>query len=105
MSKLFPIAYPLFLYDAERVREAGIELTQVIPWEMISLHEQQVRANHRQRPEQLAERGGLTACEALAVLEDRKGRWIPLEQAYERLNQLVRAHRATDDAITPGSGQ
>jgi hypothetical protein len=42
-----------------------------IPWELISPHEAQALRNHcGQSLQQLAERGGLSACEAVAVLED-----------------------------------
>jgi len=41
-----------------------------IPWEAISSHEQQARANHGQSLETLAQRGGLSPYELLAVLRD-----------------------------------
>ena len=41
-----------------------------IPWEAISPHEQQARANHGQSLEMLAQRGGLSPYELLAVLRD-----------------------------------
>lgn len=42
-----------------------------IPWELLAPHEQQARRNHQQTLEELAMRGGLSATEALAVIEDR----------------------------------
>lgn len=53
-------------------RKLGIPYICVcIPWEMIQPHYAQAEKNHYQTLERLHERGGLSACEALAVLEDR----------------------------------
>lgn len=62
-----------------------------IPWEMIAPHEKQAMANHcGQSLERLAQRGGLGACEALAVLEDRN--WAPMDddEAYGRIEALAK---------------
>jgi len=48
-----------------------------IPWSVIAPHEAQALKNHDQSPERLAERGGLSVCEAVAVLEDRH--WTRLD--------------------------
>lgn len=61
-----------------------------IPWCVIEPHDRQARKNHSQTLERLAERGGLSACEALAILEGRA--WEPIKpqaQAVEQLRQLV----------------
>lgn len=51
-----------------------------LPWEMIAPYEAQARANHGgQSLERLAERGGLSPCEALAVLTCRP--WTALSAA------------------------
>jgi hypothetical protein len=42
-----------------------------IPWEAISAHEHQARANHGQSLDALAQRGGLSPYELLAVLFDQ----------------------------------
>lgn len=42
-----------------------------IPWAIIESHEQQAQENHGQTLRRLAERGGLCASEAVAILEDR----------------------------------
>lgn len=42
-----------------------------IPFAMIEPHEKQPKKNQWQSLNQLAERGGLSSCEALAILEDR----------------------------------
>ncbi|MCD2164331.1 hypothetical protein [Comamonas koreensis] len=44
-----------------------------LPWSMIAPHEKQAQANHGgQTLERLAERGGLSFCEAAAIMEDRR---------------------------------
>lgn len=52
--------------------------TETIPWVIIGWHEDQAQKNHYQRLERLAERGGLSWSEALAVLEDRP--WIRMDE-------------------------
>lgn len=42
-----------------------------IPWAVIAPHEPQAQRNHGQTLERLSERGGLSPCEAIAVLTDR----------------------------------
>ena len=42
-----------------------------IPWDIIAGHEEQAYHNHGQSLELLASRGGLSPCEAVAILEDR----------------------------------
>lgn len=62
-----------------------------IPWAMIAPHEAQAQRNHDQTLQRLYERGGLCACEACAVLEDRAWRAFADHQlAEERLTQLLR---------------
>ncbi len=39
-----------------------------IPWSLIAPHEGQALANHQQTLDRLAERGGLSACEALLAI-------------------------------------
>jgi hypothetical protein len=57
-------------------REFGTPYVCVaIPWEMIAPHEAQAQKNHQQTLERLNERGGLSAEEALYVLQDRDLSW------------------------------
>lgn len=60
-----------------------------IPWEMIAPHEKQAEANHEQTLNRLAERGGLSAAEVLAVLSDKKFTLIPFAEANNRLCAAV----------------
>lgn len=64
-----------------------------LPWAMIEPHAGQAMRNHWQTLERLAERGGLSACEALAVLEDREWRPIPEASAHSQLAVKVLAAR------------
>lgn len=52
-----------------------------VPWAVICAHEKQAQANHGQTLRGLANRGGLSWCEMLAVLEDRKWRKMDADHA------------------------
>lgn len=59
----------------------------LLPWPLIAKHEAQAQTNHYQSLRQLAGRGGLSWCEALAVLEDR--RWRKVDDARTQVEALV----------------
>jgi len=63
--------------------------SRAIPWALILPHEKQAIRNHGQDLSRLADRGGLDAAEAVAVLEDREFRPMARETAENRLNELV----------------
>lgn len=65
--------------------------TPRIPWEMVEPHARQAEINHYQTLERLAERGGLSPSELMAVLEDR--RWSPMPDASEKLDAAIEAWR------------
>ena len=48
----------------------GAKQPEWIPWELLEPHEEQAIKNHDQTLEQLAARGGLDPCEAVAIIED-----------------------------------
>jgi hypothetical protein len=74
----------------KQLRAAGVLFAVVnVPWPMIEPHALQARHNHSQTLERLAERGGLSACEALAVIEDRPYSTIPEPAAHIRLLDLI----------------
>jgi len=54
-----------------RQRSVWAGVPDSIPWNAVSAHEHQVRANHGQSLEILAQRGGLSPYELLAVLMDQ----------------------------------
>lgn len=62
---------------------------KIVPWEFIAPHAKQALVNHQQTLEQLAERGGCTPCEIVAIVEERK--WTPMlrKEAVFRLEKLL----------------
>jgi len=62
-----------------------------IPWAVIEPHELQAQRNHTQTLERLAQRGGLSCTEALAVLENRNWKPMQFEEARRQLYALVEA--------------
>jgi hypothetical protein len=60
-----------------------------IPWGLIAPHEAQARENHSQSLTGLNGRGGLSACEAVAIIEDRRWEKMSLAEATARLKELV----------------
>jgi len=69
-----------------------------IPWAVIEGHERQAQENHgRQSLAHLASRGGLSPCEAVAVLEDRRWQRMTEADALAQLTALVAAHESDND--------
>lgn len=62
-----------------------------IPWKILEPHEDQAYKNHCQSLHRLAERGGLSPCEAIAVIEDRS--WRPVKNAWVNLAYYVLKYR------------
>jgi hypothetical protein len=60
-----------------------------LPWSIIAPHEKQALENHGQTLARLRERGGLSPCEAVAILEDRRWRRMDTAQAFTRLAELL----------------
>jgi hypothetical protein len=61
-----------------------------VPWVVIAPHERQAQRNHGQSIQRLADRGGLSPCELLAVLEDRQLGWEgPNDEAAKPLVQAI----------------
>lgn len=85
------------------------DLLKSIPWEVITPHELQALRNHRMGLVKLAERGGLTPCEALAVIEGREWERMAFTDARRRLLDYVRGAAddktvaALDAATTPAA--
>jgi rubrerythrin len=71
-----------------------------IPWALIAPHEARARTNHDQTLERLAERGGLSACEAIAVLDERRWRTMssPDAELSERVSIFENAARTEEIA-------
>lgn len=64
-----------------------------IPWSAIARHDEQAKKNHYQTLERLAERGGLSWDEALAVLEDRPWKSMRKSEAQSRVLELVKRNQ------------
>lgn len=72
-----------------------------VPWAMVQPHERQARRNHGdQSLARLAERGGLSPCELLAVLEDRPWRAMDAQGACDSLAALVKRWRGWPNDAT-----
>jgi hypothetical protein len=65
LSNLSGRRFPVLLGDQRSIWRG---VPDSIPWEAISEHEPQARANHGQSLDVLAQRGGLSPYELLAVL-------------------------------------
>lgn len=91
-ERIFPI---MDGYDTrEVIKEAraagGTILVIGLPWAMIEPHEARAKSNHGgQTLKRLAERGGLSAAEAVAVLVDQPYRGMSKTAAQFRLSALV----------------
>lgn len=62
-----------------------------VPWAFVAPHEGWALKNHDQTLQRLAERGGLSPCEIVAILEGRKWRQMPEAEATARLRELLLA--------------
>jgi hypothetical protein len=62
-----------------------------IRWSVIAGHQRQAQVNHGQSLERLAERGGLSPAEAVAIIEDRKFSRMDNAEAERRLLELCDA--------------
>lgn len=94
---LFPIFNP-FSSLKEFHAAGGVLFVCHIPWSLIAPHEQQAEKNHSQSLRRLAERGGLSACEALAVLENRDWRAIPRVEAHAALAMRIASYQLSEGA-------
>lgn len=98
MNELFPIMGIDYRHGetVSALRKAGVMFAVVaVPWEMMAPHERQADLNHSQTLKRLAERGGLSPTEAIAVIEGK--RWRDLRgmtdtQAHRRLHEYVQQH-------------
>ena len=65
------------------------DICMTIPWEIISPHQSQAMKNHSQTLERLAERGGLSPGEALAVMTNRAWQDRSKFKFHETLDALI----------------
>lgn len=93
-ARMMPIMSIGYRYDEQlrELRSGGVQSVIIaVPWAVMQPHEAQAQRNHGQSLARLAERGGLSACEAVAILEDRRHQRMGLAVANERLRELVEA--------------
>ena len=87
VARIFPVMQSGYrYYDADstvsKVRASGGVFAVVgIPWDLIAKHETQAQRNHSQTLARLAERGGLSAGEAVAVMTGKSWSEIPRDEA------------------------
>lgn len=91
VDRPFPIMPPDKHNERQHLKARGIRIMNGVPWGMMEEHEAQAERNHDQSLRVLAGRSGLSACEAVAVLEDRDWRYMPLDEAFLRLAEIERA--------------
>lgn len=72
-----------------------------IPWAMIGPHERQAVRNHSQTLKRLAERGGLSPGEAIAVLDDRHWSNVPIARANADLVLRIQTFLAQTTGSAP----
>lgn len=88
-NRIFPILTS-YSVDPREARQKGRCFVIVgLPWEMIAPHEEQAQRNHSQTLKRLADRGGLSECEAVAVLEDRPWKRMDPDVAHRQLLDLI----------------
>lgn len=77
----------------------GDDQIKAIPWDVLAPHEAQAQKNHGQTLRRLAERGGLSPAEAVAVLDGRDWGAIGNSRstAYWRARLMGLAHRFEHD--------
>ena len=61
-----------------------------IPWAVLKPHELQALRNHAQGLDRLASKGGVTPCEAVAIIEGRPWHRMPFSEARDTLMGYVR---------------
>lgn len=84
----FPILISSYRFEemSTYARKAGCTaLVLMIPLAMIKPHEKQAVRNHSQSLARLSARGGLSAAEAVAVLEDRPYETMSFGASHTRL--------------------
>lgn len=75
-----------------KVMNAGFPLApSTVPWAFIAPFENGAQRNHHQSLARLNERGGLSVCELLAVIENRKWERMDGEEAAKKLNKYLAA--------------
>lgn len=69
--------------------------------DMALLNEEWARNNHGQSLDRLAERGGLSPCEAIAIISRRRWNSIPDDVAVNQLKEIIKIHESPKEDLNP----
>lgn len=96
----FPIMSHLNRGHYERTGETKHLPQMFIPWELIRPHDSQAKENHGgQDLLRLAQRGGLSRCEAIAIILDKKWSEMDDNDADSQLKQIVEEHNSKQRVV------
>ena len=65
-----------------------------IPFAMLLPHQRQAMLNHNQTLQRLRERGGLSPCEAMAILTDRHWHRMDRDEAIQELTKRITDYKS-----------
>lgn len=82
-------------------KDYGREEGACVPLSLVLPHERQADRNHGQTLHRLAERGGLSACELAAVLEDREWHSMPEHEGWAAIFRAAVKAMPTEEASSP----
>lgn len=86
----FPVLWPYKRTEEHEWEKAGCPRN--VPWAMLAPYEWQAKRHHDQTLQRLAERGGLSPCEMVAVLEGRDHRTMADGAAIKSLKKKISAY-------------
>lgn len=94
LDRTFPVLWGYSVKEhVKELQQAKVTFMPLcIPWSMLAPHEKQAQMNHSQTLARLAERGGLSPCEALAILDDRAWRRMPITKSCAELSDRILAY-------------
>lgn len=75
--------FPVLNYDQYKGAPSSV------PWDLVEIGREQAQKNHYQTLERLAERGGLSPCEMIAVIENRPWKSMTAADAVDHLNRAI----------------
>lgn len=75
-----------------KIRRGECERPMPFPMALLRPHEAQARHNHGQSLDQLRARGGCSACELVAIVEDRAWSRMDEDAAFARLAEHIKLH-------------
>lgn len=94
-----PIMRRRYEADASELRKAGEnQMVIAVPMSLLEPHARQADKNHGQTLRGLKSRGGLSACEAVAIIEDRDWRAMNVVDSNRRIRSAILALGEDDEA-------